>query len=123
MSLKSEESMRVIYLSSLLIVFSVSILIAQEKTEGDVDRAYQNAKKGIYWALSNIPEKKSRLENDLIAEDRLYSSVRLDKEINGVKVVSKGFYHTNEVEIIIYKSYDSLRTEGYDVPMKEREGD
>lgn len=115
--------MRLVYLSGLLIVFSVSVLIAQEKMESNIEMAYQNAKKGIYWALSNIPVKKSRLENDLIAEDRLYSSVRLDKEINGVKVVSRGFYNTNEVEIIIYKSYDSLKSEGYDVPVKEKEED
>jgi hypothetical protein len=115
--------MRLVYLSGLLIVFSVSVLFAQEKMESNIEMACQNAKKGIYWALSNIPVKKSRLENDLIAEDRLYSSVRLDKEINGVKVVSRGFYNTNEVEIIIYKSYDSLKSEGYDVPVKEREED
>jgi hypothetical protein len=111
--------MKLIYLPGLLVIFAVSNLFAQEKLESDINVAYQNAKKGIYWALSNIPMKKSRLENDLIAEDRLFSSVRLDKEVNGVKVVSRGFYRTNEVEIIIYKSYDSLRSEGYDVPISE----
>jgi hypothetical protein len=109
--------MKSIYLLSFIIIFTAFNLFAQENLEENIDMAYQNAKKGIYWALSNIPIKKSRLENDLIAEDRLYSSVRLDKEVNGVKVVSKGFYQTNEVEIIIYKSYDSLKSEGYDVPI------
>ncbi len=111
--------MKLMYLAGLLIIFAVSNLFGQEKLESDINVAYQNAKKGIYWALSNIPIKKSRLENDLIAEDRLYSSVRLDKEVNGVKVVSRGFYRTNEVEIIIYRSYDSLKSEGYDVPISE----
>ena len=115
--------MKLIYLSSLLVIFAASNLIAQENLESNIDMAYQNAKKGIYWALSNIPIKKSRLENDLIAEDRLYSSVRLDKEVNGVKVISRGFYRTNEVEIIIYKSYDTLITEGYAVPIRKNKDD
>jgi hypothetical protein len=109
--------MKKVYLLSFIVIFFAYNLSAQEKLERDIDIAFQNAKKGIYWALSNIPIKKSRIENDLIAEDRLYASVRLDKEVNGVKVVSKGFYQTNEVEITIYKSYDSLRTEGYDIPI------
>jgi hypothetical protein len=107
------------YLSSLIILFALSNQFAQEKLENDIDMAYQNAKKGIYWALSNIPEKKSKLDNELIADDRLYASVRLDKEVNGVKVTSRGFYQTNEVEIIVYKSFDSLLKEGYNIPAKE----
>ena len=78
--------------------------------------AYQNAKKGIYWGLSNIPGKKSSLDNDLIGEDKLYASVKVSKEIQGVKVSSKGYYNTNEVEITIYRSYESLKAEGYNVP-------
>ena len=109
--------MKSIYLLSFMLIFVSYNSLAQEKLESDIDITFQNAKKGIYWALSNIPIKKSRIENDLIAEDRLYSSVRLDKEVNGVKVVSKGFYQTNEVEITIYKSYDSLKAEGYDIPI------
>jgi hypothetical protein len=90
--------------------------LAQTKTEGDIDLAYQNAKKGVYWALSNIPVKKSTIDNDLIGEDKLYASVKLNKEVNGVKVVSTGYYQTYEVEIMIYKSYESLKSEGYNVP-------
>ncbi len=86
---------------------------SQEKIESDIDYAYQNAKKGIYWALSNIPEKKSKLDNDLIADDRLYAHVRLDKEVNGVKIVSTGYYQTNKVIISIYRSNDSLKENGY----------
>jgi len=109
--------MKVIYFLGLLLFLPSINSYSQVKTDQDIDIAYQNAKKGVYWALSNIPIKKSRIENDLIAEDRLYASVRLDKEVNGVKVVSRGFYQTHEVEITIYKSYDSLKTEGYDIPI------
>lgn len=91
-------------------------LNGQSKTESDIDVAYQNAKKGVYWGLSNIPGKKSSLDNDLIGEDKLYASVKVEKEVNGVKVSSKGFYNTNEVEITIYRSYESLKAEGYNVP-------
>jgi hypothetical protein len=100
----------------LLVQFSS---LAQTKTDGDIDLAYQNAKKGIYWALSNIPGKKATLDNELIAEDKLYATVKLSKEINGVKVISRGYYQTNQVEITIYKSYESLKSEGYNVPTGE----
>lgn len=102
--------------SLLMIFFGTFSSFAQSKTEDDMNLAYQNAKKGIYWALSNIPGKKATLDNDLIAEDKLYASVKISKEVQGVKVSSKGYYQTNQVEIIIYKSYDSLKAEGYNFP-------
>ena len=86
---------------------------SQEKIESDIDYAYQNAKKGIYWALSNIPQKKSKAESDLIADDRLYAHVKLTKEVNGVKIVSTGHYQTNKVTISIYRSNDTLKEHGY----------
>ena len=95
-----------------ILIFS-SLIFAQQKTENDIDLAYQNAKKGIYWALSNIPERKSKLDNDLIADDRLYASVTLYKEVQGVKIESTGFYNTQEVKLTIYRSNDSLMAEGY----------
>ena len=115
--LKKEKTMKRYFILTVLIgLFGVFSLSAQTKTEDDMNVAYQNAKKGIYWALSNIPEKKATIEYDLIAEDKLYSSVKLSKEVNGVKVSSKGYYQTNEVQITIYKSYESLKAEGYNVP-------
>jgi hypothetical protein len=104
----------VIIFSVVLFINSTS-LFAQEKTETDLDIAFQNAKKGLYWALSNIPEKKSKLEQELIADDKLYCEVKLYKEVNGVKVESTGFHQTNQVKIIIYKSNDNLEKEGYKV--------
>ncbi len=110
--------MKRVFILSLFLILPISLL-AQVKTEQDMEAAFQNAKKGIYWALSNIPGKKSTMDNDLIAEDKLYASVKLSKEVNGVKVVSKGYYLTNEVVITIYKSYESLKAEGYNVPNPE----
>jgi hypothetical protein len=104
----------VIILSAVLFINSAS-LFAQEKTETDLDLAFQNAKKGLYWVLSNIPIKKSKLEQELIADDKLYCEVKLYKEVNGVKVESTGFHQTNQVKIIIYKSNDNLEKEGYKV--------
>jgi hypothetical protein len=107
--------MKALQIIVIFLLFQFSSL-AQTKTDGDIDLAYQNAKKGIYWALSNIPGKKATLDNDLIGEDKLYASVKISKEVQGVKVSSIGYYQTNQVEIIIYKSYDSLKAEGYNVP-------
>jgi len=101
-----------------LFILTLTVLLSnsgfsQEKIESDIDFAYQNAKKGVYWALSSIPEKKSKLESDLIADDKLYAHVRLDKEVNGVKIVSTGHYQTNKVTISIYRSNDTLKENGY----------
>ncbi|OGU67399.1 MAG: hypothetical protein A2W30_01425 [Ignavibacteria bacterium RBG_16_36_9] len=108
------------FILSLIVVLSIPVMLfAQAKTDEDINVAYQNAKKGIYWALSNIPGKKATLDNELIAEDKLYATVKFSKEINGVKVISRGYYQTNQVEITIYKSYESLKSEGYNVPSAE----
>lgn len=96
-----------------VIILITSFTYSQDKIESDIDYALQYAKKGIYWALSNIPERKSTLNKDLISEDRLYSSVRLEKEVNGIKIESTGFYNTLEVKITIYRSNDSLELNGY----------
>ncbi len=110
--------MKIVFVLALFLFLPISLL-AQAKTDQDIDLAYQNAKKGIYWALSNIPGKKTTLDNDLIAEDKLYASVKINKEVQGVKVVSTGYSQTNEVAITIYKSYESLKAEGYNVPSPE----
>jgi hypothetical protein len=99
-----------VFLFSLGLSFTIN---AQSKIEEDIEAAYQNAKKGIYWTLNNIPDKKAKLESDLIAEDKLYAKVKLEKGIEGIKIESTGYYHSNEVIIKIYKSDDSLEKEGY----------
>ena len=112
---KKEETMKLLLIFGIFLSLQF-VLTAQSKTDNDIDIAYQNAKKGIYWGLSNIPGKKSSLDNDLIGEDKLYASVKVEKEVQGVKGTSKGYFNTNEVEITIYRSYESLKAEGYNVP-------
>ncbi len=105
--------MRNILFLAFFFCFSFCLAYSQTKIEEDVEIAYQNAKKGIYWALDNIPEKKVKLENDLIADDKLYARVKLDKEIFGIKIESTGYNNSNEVTITLYKSDESLVKEGY----------
>ena len=112
--------MKILFVITLAALLSTTGF-SQEKIESDIDYAYQNAKKGVYWALSNIPEKKSKLESDLIADDKLYAVVKLHKEVNGIKVESTGYYHSNEVKIKIYKSFDSLEKDGYLMKKGEEE--
>ena len=101
------------YLLTLLLILVFSCVCkSQTKNEESIDMAYQNAKKGIYWVLQNIPEKK-RLNSDLIADDKLYASVRFEKEINGIEIESTGYYLSYSVKINIYKSYNNLVKEGY----------
>ena len=103
---------KVLFAFIVLVCFK-SQSFSQQKLEDDIEIAYLNAKKGIYWALDNIPQKKLKLENELIAEDKLYAKVKLEIEIEGIKIESTGYYHSNEVNIRIYKSNDSLVKEGY----------
>ncbi len=98
----------------IILIFAVpEVSFYQSKIESDIDYAFQNAKKGIYWALENIPEKKTKIENNLIAEDKLYSIVKLTKAVNGIKIESTGYHNTNEVTIKIFRSNESLESDGY----------
>ena len=113
--ISSKEKTDGVRMKSLFILFAFlpSLVYAQQEMEKNLDAAYQNAKKGIYWALANIPEKKSRLESDLVADEKLYSSVKLEKEFNGIKIESKGYYNTIEVSVTLYRSIDGLMKDGY----------
>ena len=99
----------------LLLLFIIPIT-AQDKQnpfDSDVEKAFIHAKKGVYFALSNIPESKGSMNQDLIEDDTLIASIKLTKETNGVRVESTGIYKTYTVEITAYRSYDSLEEEGY----------
>lgn len=104
--------MKALLIVSLLLLLTPQTF-TQEKLEDDIDIAFQNSKKGIYWALSNIPEKKTKLENELIANDKLVAVVKLAKEINGLKIESTGYNGSNEVTIKTYRSNDFLLKHGY----------
>ena len=102
----------------LLISFFILFIFAantnaQNNVEQDINKAFTNAKKGVYYALSNIPENKSRMSDDLIEKDKLLAKVKLTKEINGVKIESTGYNSSNEVTITLYKSLKNLMKEGY----------
>lgn len=102
------------YLSIFLFMYIFSsIMFSQSKVDADIESASVNARKGIYWGLMNIPVKKARLEKSLINNDMLIARVRIAKELNGVKIESTGYYNTNEVTIVLYRSADSLIKDGY----------
>jgi hypothetical protein len=100
-----------------LIIFLPLLLISainiQNKNEENITTAFQNAKKGMYYALSNIPEDKSRLNRELVDKNKLFAKVKLSKEVNGIKIESKGYSSSTEVTIKIYRSFESLEKDGY----------
>jgi hypothetical protein len=108
--------------SCLVLLFLITSIpvFGQADLESDIDTALQNAKKGIYWALNNIPEKKSKLDNDLIADNKLFASVKLSKEINGLKIESSGFFNSYSVTVKLFRSNELLIKDGYIKP-KETE--
>ncbi len=83
-------------------------LEAKEK----IDFAYINALKGVAFALENIPERKSSTSKDLIAENNLIATIKINKEVGGVVVQSSGFYNTYKVTVEVYRDYHSLLNEG-----------
>jgi hypothetical protein len=105
--------MKTFYLILVLLFVSTQILFGQAKIENDIDAALVNAKKGVYWALSNISSKKARLDKSLINDDQLIARVKLVKELNGVRIESTGYFQTNEVTVVIYRSKDSLIKDGF----------
>ncbi len=102
----------------LIIIFAgYSVLcFAQQLNESKIDSAYLNAKKGIYWCLSNLPDKKASTENDLIINDKQIASVKLEKQVNGIKIISTGFFESYEVQIKLFKSNEILLKEGFIKP-------
>lgn len=105
--------MKTVFSILFVFLFSLSGAMAQDKVESDIEFALQNAKKGVYWALSNIPVKKTKIEKSIVNEDKLLAKVKIAKELNGVRIESTGYYQTNEVSVVIYRSRDSLLKDGY----------
>ncbi len=79
----------------------------------DVDSAYKNAQKGLQWGLANIKAKKVRSENKLVADNNLIATVKIEKEINGVKLAAFGFCGSTEISLILYRTFAALVQEGY----------
>ncbi len=99
-----------------IIFIWIGISHAQALSDSKIDSAYFNAKKGIYWGLSNLNMKKSGTENDLIINDGKISSVKIDKQVNGFKISSTGFFESYEVQIKLFKSNEVLIKEGFIKP-------
>ncbi|MGE5497225.1 MAG: hypothetical protein ACM3Q2_04105 [Syntrophothermus sp.] len=106
--------------SLLLLIVNMIIFqgaaYAQMPADSILENAYLNAKKGYWWALENIPKKKQQTGHDLISDNRLISSVKLSKEINGIRVESEGYSETCEVRLLIFRSTDSLLKDGFIKP-------
>lgn len=101
------------YLLVLQTIFLSQIIFSQSKIESDIESSLVNAKKGVYYALSNLQGKKAKFEKSLIADDKLIAKVKVSKELNGIKIESTGFSQTNELTVVLYKSADSLIKDGY----------
>ena len=62
---------------------------------------------------TNIPVKKAKIEKSIVNEDKLLARVKINKELNGIRIESTGYFQTNEVTVVIYRSRDSLLKAGY----------
>ncbi len=84
-----------------------------KKNFSDVDSAYKNAQKGLQWGLSNIKAKKVRSENKLVTENNLIATVKIEKVISGIKLISIGFCGSTEVSLVLYRTFAALVQDGY----------
>jgi hypothetical protein len=96
----------------LLVIFCAAQTFAQENPESKMNEAFMNAKKGVYYALSSIPDKKDNWTKELIDKDKLIAKVKLAKEVAGIKIESEGYFKTYEIKITLYRSYESLLKDG-----------
>ena len=96
----------------VIIILSAILTSAQDTPESKMNEAFQNAKKGVYYALSNIPDKKNNWTKELIDNDKLVAKVKLGKEVAGISIESEGYFDTYEIKITLYRSYESLLKEG-----------
>mgnify|MGYP003428831515 FL=1 len=110
---KERAAMRFILLMLAAAFIFTPFSLSQSKVEEDIEAALVNAKKGVYWALSNLQGKKAKFEKSLIADDKLISKVKVSKELNGIKIESTGFSETNELSVVLYRSSESLIKDGY----------
>lgn len=103
------------FLSLLFVSFRSDTTI-----EDDLNTALINAKKGMYWGLSNLKLKKAKLDGKLIDNNQLLSEIKIAKEINGIKLESTGYNNSTEVTVKIFRSYNNLIKDGYiDRPLDE----
>ncbi|MBE0538362.1 MAG: hypothetical protein IH620_01510 [Ignavibacterium sp.] len=102
-----------VYLLVLSFIFLTFNIYAQSKTENDIESLLVNAKKGVYWALANLQGKKTKFDQSLIDNDKLIAKVKVSKELNGVRIESTGYYETNELTLVLYRSREGLIKDGY----------
>ncbi len=97
-----------------ILLFLPTLLFAQSHSmDENLEKAFTNAKSGIYWALENIPERKKTLDKKLVNENKLIAEVKLTLEIGGLKIKSVGHHESYKVETVLYRSYENLIKEEF----------
>jgi len=119
--MKKEICLSLVMLAIIVAVLSFHFVMQDD----DVETAYLNAKKGVLWGLSNIKNKKSKLDNKLVSNDKLIADVKVEKVVNGVRVIVTGYAETTDVTITTYRSFETLVKDGYldksYIPAKDEE--
>ncbi len=119
--MKRQIILSLLMLAIVTTIFSYQFMLQDD----DIETAYLNAKKGVLWGLSNIKNKKSKLDNKLVSNDKLIADVKVEKVINGVRVIVTGYAETTDVTITTYRSFETLVKDGYldksYVPAKDEE--
>jgi len=103
-----------------ILLFGQTINLKNDFTQ-KVDSAYINAMKGVYFAIENIPDRKNSVSSELIANNAIVASIKINKEVGGVNIQSIGYFKTYKVTVDVYRDYQSLKKEGIIdfIPKKE----
>lgn len=70
----------------------------------DIQIAFTNAMKGVYWAQENISPKRETTFKEIIVNNKKICTVKVYKQVGGLKIISEGYEGSTKVEITTYRS-------------------
>ena len=70
----------------------------------DIQIAFNGAMKGIYWAQENVSPKREVTFKDIVFNNKKICTVKVYKQVGGLKIISEGYEGSTKVEITTYRS-------------------
>lgn len=92
-------------LTLILILPLLAFLPGQIQDENeDIQIAFNGAMKGVYWAQENVSSKREVTFKDIVVNNKKICTVKIYKQVGGLKIISEGYEGSTKVEITTYRS-------------------
>ncbi|MBU2445074.1 MAG: hypothetical protein KJ666_05810 [Bacteroidetes bacterium] len=89
----------------VLVIPFLSFIPGQIQDEKeDIQIAFTSAMKGVYWAQENVSPKRETMFKDIIVNNKKICTVKIYKQVGGLKIISEGYEGSTKVEITTYRS-------------------